>query len=47
MANPPVLAFAAPHKIWCCAAENPIAMLQSSHAEKLANARDAGKRSGK
>jgi hypothetical protein len=47
MADTPVRAFAAPHKMWCCTAQNPTPLLQSSHAMKLASAREAGKRSGK
>jgi hypothetical protein len=47
MAVTPVRAFAAPHKMWCCTAETPTPLLQSSHAMKLENAREAGMRSGK
>jgi hypothetical protein len=47
MADAPVHAFAAPHKIWCCIAQTPTVSLQSSHAKQLTGAREAGKRSGK
>jgi hypothetical protein len=44
MTDAPVPAFAAPHKIWCCSAEEATALLQFCHAEKFAGAREAGKR---
>jgi hypothetical protein len=47
MAGTPAHAFAALHKIWCCTAEEATASLQSSHAEELASAREARKRSSK